>query len=98
MGKLCTVGLDPLKGRSCVHRHESANRHCRIVSFSAEGGNRSRMTWLIHPAEEHPADKGGGDSAMTFEGIISSLSAEQSDSKGEFIDEPALPPDGTPLY
>ena len=98
MGQLCTVKLIPSKVDHVSIVTNPANKHCRIVSFSAEGGNRNRMTWRIHPTEEQAPDKAAHDSAMTAEAIIATLHPDRPDSKSEIIEEPELPQDGIALY
>lgn len=52
MGKFCTVRLIPSAVDHVAIVDKPANKQCRILRFSAEGGYRNRMTWLIEPRDD----------------------------------------------
>jgi len=49
MGKFCTVRLIPSAVDHVAFVENPANKRCRVLTFSAEGGYRNRMTWLVEP-------------------------------------------------
>src|ERR1035437_3189403 len=49
MGKFCTVTLIPSAVDHVAFVENPANKRCRILKFSVEGGQRNRMTWLVEP-------------------------------------------------
>jgi hypothetical protein len=52
MGKFCIVSLIPSAVDHVSIVDNPADKRCRILRFSAEGGYRNRMTWLIEPSED----------------------------------------------
>ena len=52
MGKFCTVRLIASAVDHVALVDDPANKRCRILKFSAEGGYRNRMTWLIEPSDD----------------------------------------------
>lgn len=52
MGRFCTVRLIGAAANHVAVVKEPANKRCRILKFSAEGGYRNRMTWLIEPSDD----------------------------------------------
>ena len=67
MGKFCTVKLIPSEVDHVSIVESPANKCCRVLKFSAEGGYRNRMTWRIEPGD---ADAKGGDPGLTAQAII----------------------------
>jgi hypothetical protein len=67
MGKFCTVAL-----MSCAVDHVAivdnpANKRCRILKFSAEGGHRNRMTRVVEPSDNADTEPPG---SLKVEGIV----------------------------
>ena len=52
MGKFCTVRLIASAVDHVALVDDPADKRCRILKFSAEGGYRNRMTWLIEPSDD----------------------------------------------
>jgi hypothetical protein len=67
MGKFCTVKLIPSKVDHVSMVETPADKRCRIVKFSTEGGYRNRMTWRVEPGDTEAT---GGDQHLTTEGIV----------------------------
>jgi hypothetical protein len=49
MGKFCRCILLDIEPDHVAMVKDPANKRCRIVYFSAEGGKRNRMTWRVEP-------------------------------------------------
>lgn len=52
MGKFCYVIARNLSVDHVAIVNSPADKRCRVQSFSVDGGNRNRMTWLVTPSEE----------------------------------------------
>lgn len=52
MGKLCYIIAKNLSLDHVSIVDLPADKRCRVRSFSVEGGNRNRMTWLVTQSEE----------------------------------------------
>lgn len=81
MGEFCTVRLIPSKIDHVSIVKEPANKRCRVTSFSDEGGDRNRMTWVVKPKEN--ANKESVQ-ASKVEAILA-VSAPSSESTKEDI-------------
>jgi hypothetical protein len=46
-----------------------ANKICRVLRFSTEGGYRNRMTWRVEPGENNE----GTTEGITAQGIVATL-------------------------
>jgi hypothetical protein len=46
-----------------------ANKQCRIVEFSAEGGHGNRMTWRVRPLKENEAET-DGEEGLTANALL----------------------------
>jgi hypothetical protein len=66
MGQFCTVTLIPSKVDHVAIVETPADKRCRILRFSTEGGNRNRMTWRVEPNEIEVKDETQG---LTTQGI-----------------------------
>src|SRR5579859_542919 len=66
MGQLCSVTLIPSAIDHVSIVDKPANKSCRIVKFSAEGGYRNRMTWVVGPDDR----KNNETNENTAEGIF----------------------------
>lgn len=51
MGQFCVVRLIPSAVDHVAVVDNPANKRCRILKFTAEGGNRNRMTWRVEPSD-----------------------------------------------
>ena len=49
MGSFCVVRLVPSALDHVAIVENPANKRCRVLKFSVEGGNRNRMTWRVEP-------------------------------------------------
>jgi hypothetical protein len=67
MGRFCTVRLIPSKVDHVSIVQSPADKRCRVVKFSAEGGYRNRMTWRVEPGNTNAK---GGDPNPTAQAII----------------------------
>lgn len=52
MGKFCYIIAKNLSFDHAAIVDSPADKRCRVRSFSVEGGNRNRMTWLVTRSEE----------------------------------------------
>jgi hypothetical protein len=85
MGKFCTLTLIPSAVDHVAIVDKPANRRCRILKFSADGGYRNRMTWVVEPRAntgEEPTD------SLTVEGIVavSTPSEENTEKDITFVE------------
>ena len=81
MGKLCTVRLIPSAVDHVAIVENPANKRCRIVKFSTDGGYRNRMTWLVEPrsgSAEEPAE------SLTVEGILAISTPSENNNQKDF--------------
>ena len=51
MGRFCTVTLIPAKIDHVSIVEDPANKRCRALKFSVNGGDRNRMTWRVEPSD-----------------------------------------------
>jgi hypothetical protein len=51
LGEFCYVWIVPSEVDHVAMVHDPADKSCRIIKFTAEGGYRNRMTWLVEAAE-----------------------------------------------
>lgn len=80
MGKFCVVSLIPSAVDHVAFVDNPANKRCRILKLSAEGGSRNCMTWLIEPSEDSKEPSGN----LTAEAILA-VSSPPDKSTGEGI-------------
>ena len=98
MGQLCRVTLIPAKVDHVSIVTNPANKRCRVVSFSVEGGIRNRMTWRVEPSDRNLEENVETDEKLAVQGIIATLRPDQSDARGELIEEREVWQGGTPIY
>jgi hypothetical protein len=67
MGEFCIVKLIPSGVDHVSIVDNPADKRCRIVKFSDEGGFRNRMTWRVEPGD---TDAKGGDPNLTAQVIV----------------------------
>jgi hypothetical protein len=67
MGKFCTVTLIPSQIDHVSLVDSPANKSCRVTKFSAEGGERNRMTWRVELGDNHTQE---GTEGLKTQGII----------------------------
>jgi hypothetical protein len=67
MGRFCNVRLILSEVDHIAIVDAPADKRCRIVQFSAAGGNRNRMTWRVEPSDADPKE---GTQDLTTQGII----------------------------
>lgn len=67
MGKFCTVTIVPSQIDHVAMVDNPANKSCRIVKFSAEGGDRNRMTWRVEPKNNNAKGQTDG---LAAQGIL----------------------------
>jgi hypothetical protein len=85
MGKFCTVTLIPCAVDHVAIVDNPANKRCRILKFSAEGGHRNRMTWVVEPSDNAGTEPPG---SLKVEGIlaISTPPGENVEQDITFVD------------
>ncbi|MGA8540313.1 MAG: hypothetical protein WB566_12495 [Terriglobales bacterium] len=69
MGRFCAVTLIPSKVDHVAIVDNPANKICRVLRFSTEGGYRNRMTWRVEPGENSEGTADG----ITAQGIVATL-------------------------
>jgi len=69
MGTFCTVTLIPSMVDHVAIVDNPANKICRVLRFSTEGGYRNRMTWRVEPGENNE----GTTEGITAQGIVATL-------------------------
>jgi hypothetical protein len=67
MGKFCIVSLIPSAVDHVAIVDKPANKRCRILKFSTEGGYRNRMTWVVEPRDNTGKEP---SKSLTVEGIL----------------------------
>jgi hypothetical protein len=85
MGKFCTVRLIPSAIDHVSIVDNPANKRCRILKFSVDGGCRNRMTWAVEPGPNSGQQPPEG---LKAEGIvgISSPCEENAEKSISFVD------------
>jgi hypothetical protein len=67
MGEFCVVSLVPSKVNEVSIVESPADKRCRILTFSVEGGHRNRMTWKVGPGNGHAEKESTG---LTSEVVV----------------------------
>ncbi|SRR6266849_1746330 len=67
MGKFCTITLIPCQIDHVSFVDSPANKSCRVTKFSADGGDRNRMTWRVEPSDNHAQEETEG---LKTQGIL----------------------------
>ena len=94
-GKLCAVRLCDIRADHVAIVAEPANRLCRVVHFSDEGGKRNRMTWKLDPT---PIGSGqsipdpDGRPGLLVDGILATTHDTDLSDRPDYINElPGMP-------
>jgi hypothetical protein len=85
MGEFCTVRLIPSAVDHVAMVDSPANKRCRILKFSADGGYRNRMTWAIEPRADAGAEPA---ESLMVEGLLAVSSPPRDDADRDiaFVD------------
>ena len=59
-GEFCSIVVQDCELDHIAIVSDPADKRCRVMRFSAEGGTRNRMTWLVEPDEECDPRSGRG--------------------------------------
>jgi hypothetical protein len=79
IGKFCIVSLIPPAVDHVAIVDNPANKRCRILKFSTEGGYRNRMTWVVEPRDNTGKEP---SESFTVEGILAiSTPSEENTEK-----------------
>jgi hypothetical protein len=85
MGNFCTVTLIPSAVDHVAVVDNPANKRCRVLKFSVDGGYRNRMTWVVEPSAKTDEEPVG---SLRVEGIlaISTPSQENTEKDIRFVE------------